>query len=256
MKNKKYEFTGETKEFDIHTLRRIRALVDIENVVKKGELGGWIESEKNLSHEGNCWVGEGCHVCGKAKVYENARVMGKSFVLLGSKVFGDAYVGTCSYVANDSKVYGSASVTGGSVVINRVEVYGNATIAGGAVVSDGAKVFGTAMVDHGANVSCKAVLSNIAKVSGDAIIVDGNIDSRSDFICVGPIGSRDAYTTYNLKTGTLCTGCFIGTLEEFEKQVISVYGADGDENKHYKSYKNLIEYFKTIPLCTPEQEKD
>lgn len=256
MENKKYEFTGETKEFDGHTLRRIRALVDIENTVKKGELGGWIESEKNLSHEGKCWVGKGCRVCGKAKVYENARVVDNSFVLLGSKVYGDAYVGTCSYVANNSKVYGSAAVTGCAVVTNGAEVYGNATIAGGAVVSDGAKVFDAAIVDHGADVNGKVTVHNTAKVSGGAIIVDGDIDSRSDFICVGPIGSRDAYTTYNLKTGTVCTGCFVGTLEEFEKQVITIHGTHGGENKHYKSYKNLIEYFKTIPLRTPEQEKD
>lgn len=238
MENKKYEFTGETKEFDEYTLRRIRALVDIKHIVKKGELGGWIEDEENLSHEGNCWVNDGCYVCGGARVYENARIAGVAKVLYGSKV------------------YGSAVVSGGSLVINNAEVYGNATIVGGAVVSDGAKVFGAAIVDHGANVSNKAVLSNIAKVSGDVIIVDGNIDSESDFICVGPIGSRRAYTTYNLKSGTVCTGCFVGTLEEFEKQVISTYGADGGEDTHYKSYKNLIEYFKTIPLRTTAQEKD
>lgn len=238
MENKKYEFTGETKEFGEFTLRRIRALVDIKHIVKKGELGGWIEDEENLSHEGNCWVNDGCYVCGGARVYENARIAGGAKVLYGSKV------------------YGSAVVSGGSLVINNAEVYGNATIVGGAVVSDGAKVFGAAIVDHGANVSNKAVLSNIAKVSGDVIIVDGNIDSESDFICVGPIGSRRAYTTYNLKSGTVCTGCFVGTLEEFEKQVISTYGADGGEDTHYKSYKNLIEYFKTIPLRTTAQEKD
>lgn len=238
MENKKYEFTGETKEFDEYTLRRIRALVDIKHIVKKGELGGWIEDEENLSHEGNCWVNDGCYVCGGARVYENAHIAGGAKVLYGSKV------------------YGSAVVSGGSLVINNAEVYGNATIVGGAVVSDGAKVFGAAIVDHGANVSNKAVLSNIAKVSGDVIIVDGNIDSESDFICVGPIGSRCAYTTYNLKSGTVCTGCFVGTLEEFEKQVISTYGADGSEDTHYKSYKNLIEYFKTIPLRTTAQEKD
>lgn len=255
MENKKYEFTGETKEFGEYTLRRIRALVDIKHIVKKGELGGWIEDEENLSHEGNCWVSDGCYVCAGARVYENALVAGGAKVLNSSKVYGNAYIRMCSGVYG-SKVYGSAVVTGGSLVLNSAEVYGNATIAGAAVVSDGAKVFDAAIVDHGANVNGKAVLSNIARVSGDAIIVDGDIDSESDFICVGPIGSRRAHTTYNLKSGTVCTGCFVGTLEEFEKQVISTYGADGGENKHYKSYKNLIEYFKTIPLRTTEQEKD
>ena len=47
--NKKYEFTGETKIVDGITLRRIRRLSD-------GLVGGWIESERNLSHEGESFV--------------------------------------------------------------------------------------------------------------------------------------------------------------------------------------------------------
>lgn len=59
---KKYEFTGETKEFLGHTLHRIRAVIDFGDV-KAGDLGGWIEKEENLSHEGNAWV------CGNAEVW-------------------------------------------------------------------------------------------------------------------------------------------------------------------------------------------
>ena len=47
---KKYELTGETKEIGGVTLHRIRALIDIpEHYVKAGDLGGWIEAERNLS---------------------------------------------------------------------------------------------------------------------------------------------------------------------------------------------------------------
>lgn len=46
---KKYELTGETKEIDGKILHRIRALIDIpEHDVKAGDLGGWIEAERNL----------------------------------------------------------------------------------------------------------------------------------------------------------------------------------------------------------------
>ena len=51
---KKYEFTGEEKDFYCRsTVKRIRAVRDFGNV-KKGDLGVWIESEKNLSHDGLC----------------------------------------------------------------------------------------------------------------------------------------------------------------------------------------------------------
>lgn len=255
MANKKYEFTGETIKYCDYVLRRIRALRDISLVAKTGNLGGWIESEKSLSHEGDCWVGDGCYVCGGAKVYEDAHIMGCSKVLSGSKVYGNAYVGNYSHVIKDSKVYGYATVTGSSLVSDS-EVYDHATIAGSSIVAGHAKVFDAAVVDHGARVCGKAVLHKYAKVSGDVILDDGDIDSRSDFICVGPIGSRDAYTTYNLKTGTVCTGCFRGTLQEFEERVIAVHGAVDGGDKHYKPYMNLIEYFKTFPLHTTEPEED
>lgn len=37
------------------TLYRIEALRDFANV-KKGDKGGYVEKEDNLSHNGNCWV--------------------------------------------------------------------------------------------------------------------------------------------------------------------------------------------------------
>jgi len=55
---KKYEFTGKTKtEYGV-TFKQIRALVAITSIsVTIGDIGGWIESEKNLSQvSGNAWV--------------------------------------------------------------------------------------------------------------------------------------------------------------------------------------------------------
>lgn len=58
---KKYEFTGETKIVAGVTLKRIRALIGFGDVVK-GEVGGFIEDEKNLSHNGNAWVADNARV--------------------------------------------------------------------------------------------------------------------------------------------------------------------------------------------------
>ena len=51
--NKKYELTNLTREWNGRTLHRIKALKDF-NGVKAGDLGGFIEKEDNLSHDGNC----------------------------------------------------------------------------------------------------------------------------------------------------------------------------------------------------------
>ena len=70
---KKYEFTGETKVMAGVTLKRIRALISF-GFVAKGEIGGFIEDEKNLSHGGNAWVAGNALVAGNARVTGNARV--------------------------------------------------------------------------------------------------------------------------------------------------------------------------------------
>lgn len=70
---KKYELTDETIEVYGTALHRIKALKDFGNV-KKGEPGGYVESEHNLSQEGDCWV------YGNAEVYDNARVYGNAWV--------------------------------------------------------------------------------------------------------------------------------------------------------------------------------
>ena len=64
---KKYEFTGDTQKACGCTLRQIRALRSFGSVTA-GDLGGWIEKEENLSHEGACWVGDSAQVRGLARV--------------------------------------------------------------------------------------------------------------------------------------------------------------------------------------------
>ena len=81
---KKFELTDEfvTNVFG-HKLFRIKALVAFGDV-EKGELGGFIEKEDNLSHDDNA------RVYGNAQVFGNARVSGNAWVSGNAQVFGDA----------------------------------------------------------------------------------------------------------------------------------------------------------------------
>lgn len=103
---KKFELTSESI-VDIFgkKLFRIKALVEFGNV-KEGELGGFVEKEENLSHEGDAWVYENARVSGNAWVYENARVSGNA------RVYGNAWVYGNARVSWDAWVYGNAEVCG------------------------------------------------------------------------------------------------------------------------------------------------
>lgn len=79
MENKKYEFTGVAKETWALTLHQIRAIRDFGNV-KAGDIGGWIEKEENLSHDGDCWVYENAEVYENAKVTTTVNTFGNAFI--------------------------------------------------------------------------------------------------------------------------------------------------------------------------------
>lgn len=83
--NRKYDFTGETKQYGAHLLHRIIAIRDFNNV-KNGDLGGCIEKENNLSHTGDCWGAD------EAKVYDNAKIYGNAESCENGKIHGNAWV--------------------------------------------------------------------------------------------------------------------------------------------------------------------
>lgn len=58
---------------------RIIALKDFADV-KKGDIGGFIKSENNLSQEGNCWIYDNAEIYGHAYVGDNAEVVGFSLI--------------------------------------------------------------------------------------------------------------------------------------------------------------------------------
>ena len=115
-------------------LLRIIALKDFSDV-KKGDKGGLIRDEINLSQEGNCWVYE------KAMVSDCARVSGDAKVSGNARVWGWA------------RVYENAQVSGNAVIYGCAEVFGNAKVCGYIVnkaytkISGNVKLWSTARSD-------------------------------------------------------------------------------------------------------------
>src|SRR3990167_4136235 len=64
---KKYSLTKNKKEYGSLVLWQIKAEMSFGNV-SKGDLGGWIEKEDNLSQGNNAWVYGNAGVYGKLKL--------------------------------------------------------------------------------------------------------------------------------------------------------------------------------------------
>ena len=113
----KYEFTEETIKVLGKVLHRIKAVRDFE-FIKAGELGGYIEKEENLSHEGNCWVSNDAAVYGNARVFDDARVFGAAEIRDYAWVYGNAKI------YGDAKIYGAAKVYGEAEICRNTEIKG------------------------------------------------------------------------------------------------------------------------------------
>ena len=127
--SKKYELTDETMEWEGHTLHRIKALRDF-NDVKAGDLGGWVESEDNLSQYEKCWLCDNAIVYGDARIYGNARVYDNAIVYGNARIYGNAIV------YGDARIYGNTRIYGNAIVCGDTIVYGGARVCDNARIYD------------------------------------------------------------------------------------------------------------------------
>lgn len=161
-KNKKYKVLDlesvEGHNGEVYKAYRIQALIDIPlHGVKKGDLGGYITSKKDLDHEGSCWIG-------------------------GEAIAAKFTYGSYSYITGNALITDRAIITEsvrGNVIV-RGQAYCSASLSGNIEISDNAQVHSGSL---SGNITLKdnVVLSNVSvgtKETGKVIIED-NVSLRT-----------------------------------------------------------------------------
>src|SRR5574344_2466422 len=246
MEEKKYELTDEILEWHGHILHRIKALKDFSHV-KKGDLGGWIEKEDNLSQDFDCWVYDDAKVFENARISLDAIIFDKAEVSDNAKVYDHAWIYGNAVVFDDAEVYDYAEVWGTTLV------YGNAKVSDNAEVYGNAEVFGNAIIFRNAKVSDDAYVFDSAKVGGDAHIggnawVCGNaeifgnakVNSIRDYMVFKNSWSSGRWFTWTKSNDMWCVGCFYGT----GKQLIEKAYDDSEESG--RNYAIIVNTVKQI----------
>ena len=220
--SKKYKLTDETIKLNGATLYRIEALKYFGEI-KKGDKGGFIESENNLAHEGDAWVSDNAHVYGNACVFDNSQVYGNAFVSGYAQVYGDAFV------------YGNAWLYDNTRVCGYARVADNARVYGDANVCDDSSIFGSALVYDNAHVYGDALVRGYACVCGDA-----EISNKSDYIVFQNWWSSGRYFTWTRSNNMWSVGCFYGTGEELIKKAYK------DSELSGREYERVVRYVESI----------
>ena len=228
MEIKKYKLTEEIIKVDDSILYRIEALRDF-NDVKKGDKGGFVEKEENLSQYGDCWVYDNAMVFGNAEVYYNARVHDNAMVYDNAKIFGDAQVYGDTLVCDNAVVCGNAEIRGNAVVYRNARVYSKAKVYEYAAVFDDAMVYGNAEIYGNARVFGNAEIGGDAKVEGAA-----------DYIVFKNWWSSGRYFTWTRSNNMWKVGCFYGTGEQLIEK------AYNDSEKSGREYEKIVRYSETV----------
>lgn len=155
--NNKYELT-DSIDFFGRVLYRIRSLRTFGNV-RCGDLGGYVEGEHNLSHDGNCWIFD------DGKVYDDARIS------------DDATIHNFAQVCDNARVYNTASVTDFALVANGSSILNSSIIGGNAVICGDAVINLNSHVGQYAIVSNNSVVTGFSVVQGCAVLKDNAIVS-------------------------------------------------------------------------------
>ena len=163
MSNSKYEITNLVHE-NYPFLHRIRALRDIGADVKVGDLGGFVESEGNLSadEKDNAWI------------YDNAIAAGESAVSNDACLRKNAIA--CDY----------AYISDGALVTDNARVEDDAHISG-ACIAENARICGYAMILANPTLQTAPVIRGNAtvygKVSGEIHIKGETVVLNSEELC-------------------------------------------------------------------------
>lgn len=182
--NKYIELTEKTlvitRDGEEVTLHQIRATQDMPwhparlkrvKYIKKGALGGWVESLDNVQDK--AWVD------GNAMVYGDALVSDMARVTHNASVYGNAVVSEVARVSHDASVHGNAVVSGMAEVYGNAEVYGWARVGEEAGVSGYAKVYGWGKVFGKAEVRGSASVCDYALVHGYALVEEAYCVAKS-----------------------------------------------------------------------------
>ena len=125
----KYKITDIEMYWHGRILHRIESLKDFILIngkeIRKGDLGGWIESENNLSQEGSCWIYDECMMYENARRSENSIGYGNSHQFDNSQQYGNSQQFEDSRQSGDSQQFGNSIQFGKSKADKDMSLSGN-----------------------------------------------------------------------------------------------------------------------------------
>ena len=108
---KKYELIkNDNIKLDGRILYRIKAIRDVVDsdgnlIVIKGDLGGFVQDESNLSHKGSCWIYDDAACYGGGRVYDDAIVCDRARIHGCAKLYDKVIARDNADISGDARLF-------------------------------------------------------------------------------------------------------------------------------------------------------
>jgi len=235
---KKYRMEKD-EEFGMYRVIALRNFGD----VKEGDIGGYVETEDNLSHTGNCWIYDDAimrhesRMTGNAKLHNTAVMYNNSSITDDAEMFGDASL------YNHATLHGSAVMCNDSAMYNNTEMfdhaqlYGSASLFGNAMICDNAIMRDSASLHDNSRAFGNAELCGIANLRYTAFVMSGIWN-------ITPLQISGSKHFLNISSPTtIKIGCKNNSIEDW----LANYPEIG-KNQHYSTLE-ILEYKGFIDLA-------
>ena len=141
MNNKKYKLSNITMKFEGRRLYRIRALRDFSDV-DAGELGGWVESENNLSQEGDCWIYDNAKCVDNARMYDNSTIYNNSEMHHNARMYDNSTIYDDGKMYDNARMYDNSTMYKNSIMCSSSRMYDNSRMCNNSILKGNDKLYG------------------------------------------------------------------------------------------------------------------
>lgn len=247
----KYELTNTSKvihfiedgSIKYRVLRRIKALKSFSDVIA-GELGGFVETEENLSQEGNCWVYDDAYVADKAAVRDNTRIKDNGSVEGKAIAMGNCIVRDNCTVTNSAILKGNATLAGNTVVSDTSVVDGYTVINGSISIEGDSRICSNTCLSG--EITIQNSIIKDSEISGAKYISDCLIEHDLDYLVLA-IGDVEFFVA-RAKDGKnlrLISNNFSGIIDDnTESALLETEEFFSASSKEFEFLKSFIDFAK------------
>lgn len=248
---KKYVLTKESKRVRGKTVYRIKALRNGLSF-SQGELGGWVESENNLSQKGNCWISK------QAVVMDNAVAKGDCNITDSVMICENAQISDTVLIREDVMVRGSAKIYGNVYIKDRVTVTGNSLIYDEAELLDKAYIRDSTVCENSivkgeSRIIEGSTVKGNSLIEGNSLINNCTIEGKSIInnmllvqVQIKEIPLQIQGTRHHLYYSgkrKLTIGCTEQPIDWWLKNYKEIGSRNSYTKEQIKEYKNYIDLF-------------